>query len=55
MTYEIVTANGETVFKFKLQQVKDIHVMENVYYIYDTGGVLIFSAPVDSVVHIALA
>lgn len=55
MQYKVVVANGEKVFEVTFLQVREVYAQEGMYYIYDTSNILLFTAPTDSVVYIALA
>ncbi len=51
MKYEVVLANGDTIISREVDTVNETHIENEVYVMLDATGVMVFSAPVNSVVY----
>lgn len=54
MKYLVVVANGEMVTNRRIAGVERVVIADGIYALYDRGGLLLFSSPVDSLVYLEL-
>lgn len=54
MIYTVVVANGTNERELKVSGVNNVVIENNVYILYDNSGVVLFSAPADTLMYLEM-